>query len=106
MARAGGVARACERLHLTPQTVSGQLGAFEHALGHKLFARAGRRLELTEAGRLVLGYADQLFAVGEELEQALQHRGGGLPLLLVAVGAAMVWMGAMDLRAKKAEAGK
>ena len=81
MARAGGVARACERLHLTPQTVSGQLGAFEHALGHKLFARAGRRLELTEAGRLVLGYADQLFAVGEELEQALQHRGGGLPLL-------------------------
>ncbi|MHB8666810.1 MAG: transcriptional activator NhaR [Burkholderiales bacterium] len=81
VAKAGGIARACERLHLTPQTVSGQLSAFEDALGHKLFARAGRRLELTEAGRMVLGYADEMFAVGAELEQALGHSSGGLPLL-------------------------
>lgn len=81
VAKAGGIARACERLHLTPQTVSGQLSAFEHALGHKLFARVGRRLELTEAGRMVLGYAEEMFSVGEELENALLERGGGLPLL-------------------------
>lgn len=81
VAKAGGIARACERLHLTPQTISGQLSAFEHALGHKLFARAGRRLELTEAGRMVLGYADEIFTVGEELESALRSESGGLPLL-------------------------
>jgi LysR family transcriptional activator of nhaA len=81
VAKAGGIARACERLHLTPQTVSGQLSAFERTLGHKLFARAGRRLELTEAGRMVLGYADEIFTVGAELEDALRNESGGLPLL-------------------------
>jgi LysR family transcriptional activator of nhaA len=81
VAKAGGIARACERLHLTPQTVSGQLSAFEDALGHKLFARVGRRMELTEAGRMVLRYADEMFTVGEELEEALRHEGGSLPLL-------------------------
>lgn len=81
VAKAGGIARACERLHLTPQTVSGQLSAFERTLGHKLFARAGRRLELTEAGRMVLGYADEIFTVGAELEGALRNESGGLPLL-------------------------
>ncbi|HUX24833.1 MAG TPA: transcriptional activator NhaR [Burkholderiales bacterium] len=81
VAKAGGIARACERLHLTPQTISGQLSAFEDALGHKLFARAGRRLELTEAGRMVLSYADEMFTVGEELEEALRHKAGSLPLL-------------------------
>lgn len=81
VAKAGGIARACERLHLTPQTISGQLSAFENVLGHKLFARTGRRLELTDAGRLVLSFADEIFTVGEELEDALRHRSGGLPLL-------------------------
>lgn len=81
VAKAGGIARACERLHLTPQTISGQLSAFEDALGHKLFARVGRRLELTEAGRMVLRHADEIFTVGEELEEALRHQGDGLPLL-------------------------
>lgn len=80
VAKAGGIARACERLHLTPQTISGQLGVFEEALGHKLFARTGRRLELTEAGRMVLSYADEIFTVGEELEDVLRHQGGGMPL--------------------------
>lgn len=80
VAKAGGIARACERLHVTPQTISGQLSVFEAALGHKLFSRVGRRLELTEAGRMVLSYADEIFTVGEELEEVLRHRGGGLPL--------------------------
>lgn len=73
VARAGGVARASERLHLTQQTISGQLKAFEDAVGHKLFARAGRRLELTAAGRSALSYADEIFTVGEELEAMLRN---------------------------------
>ena len=51
VAKAGSIARACERLHLTPQTISGQLSAFENALGYKLFVRVGRRLALREDGR-------------------------------------------------------
>ncbi|MBS4095927.1 MAG: transcriptional activator NhaR [Sulfuricella sp.] len=80
VAKAGGVTRASERLHLTPQTISGQLSVFEEALGERLFDRSGRHFELTEAGRLVLSYADEIFALGQELEEALHHVPGGRPL--------------------------
>jgi len=80
VAKAGGVTRASERLHLTPQTISGQLSLFEEVLGEKLFSRNGRHFELTEAGRLVLGYADEIFALGQELEETLHHSPGGRPL--------------------------
>ncbi len=68
VARTGGVARASERLHVTSQTISGQISAFEGILGFKLFDRVGRRLELTDAGRVAVGYADAIFGLGEELE--------------------------------------
>jgi LysR family transcriptional activator of nhaA len=55
VARSGGVARAGERLHLTPQTVSAQIKLLEQDLGAALFKPAGRGLELTDAGRLALG---------------------------------------------------
>ena len=71
VAKAGGIARAGERLHLTPQTISGQVSAFEDALGYKLFSRIGRRFDLTDAGRMVLSYADEIFTLGEELESVL-----------------------------------
>lgn len=74
VAKAGAVNRAAEKLHLTPQTLSGQLTQFEQWLGVTLFRRAGRRLELTETGRLALSYAEELFQVGAELEEVL--RGG------------------------------
>ncbi len=80
VAKAGSVTRASERLHLTPQTVSGQLSLFEDVLGEKLFNRNGRQFELTEAGRLVLGYADEIFALGQELEETLHHSPTGRPL--------------------------
>jgi LysR family transcriptional activator of nhaA len=80
VAREGGVARAAAALHLTPQTVSGQLRALEQALGDRLFARAGRRLALTDTGRLVLDYADDLFRIGAEMKEALAGRAGGRPL--------------------------
>ncbi len=74
VAKAGAVNRAAEKLHLTPQTLSGQLTQFEQRLGVTLFRRTGRRLELTETGRLALSYAEELFQVGAELEEVL--RGG------------------------------
>ncbi len=81
VARAGGVSRAGERLHLTPQTISGQVALLEETLGVPLFRRVGRRLELTETGRLVLSYADEIFQLGRELEEALHSRPEGRPLL-------------------------
>jgi len=72
-AREGGIARASERLHVTPQTISGQLGLLEDYLGADLFARVGRNLELTEVGRLVLSYGDEIFSLGSELEEAVHQ---------------------------------
>lgn len=74
VARSGGVARAGERLHLTPQTVSAQIKLLEQDLGTALFKPSGRGLELTDAGRLALGYADEIFALGDELRAALESR--------------------------------
>ena len=82
VAKAGGIARASERLHLTPQTISGQISLFEDLLGYKLFARVGRRLELTEAGRVVLSYANEIFTLGEELEGVLRGPTENRPLQL------------------------
>ncbi len=80
VAKSGGVARASERLNLTPQTVSGQLSLFEEVLGEKLFNRAGRHFDLTETGRLVLSYADEIFTLGQELEEVLHHSPAGRTL--------------------------
>jgi LysR family transcriptional regulator, transcriptional activator of nhaA len=79
VAREGGIARASERLHVTPQTISGQLGLLEEYLGTELFVRVGRNLELTEIGRLVLGYAEDIFSLGGELEEAIHQPPGGRP---------------------------
>lgn len=73
VAKAGGVGKAAERLHLTPQSISGQIGVLEEALATQLFRRTGRKLELTEAGRLALSYAEEIFVLGEELQEALRH---------------------------------
>jgi len=70
-AKEGGIARASERLHLTPQTISGQLSLLEGQLGSKLFNRVGRNLELSDTGRLVLSYADEIFSLGGELEEVV-----------------------------------
>lgn len=81
VARAGSIARAAERLHLTPQTISAQIGELERALGRDLFRRVGRRLELTEAGKLALSHADEIFQIGNELEGLLRHSSGSSELL-------------------------
>ena len=81
VAREGGISRASERLHLTPQTISGQLGLLEKQLGTTLFKRVGRNLELTETGRLVLSYADEIFSLGGELEEMVRQLPEDRPLL-------------------------
>ena len=74
VAKTGSIARAAEQLHLTPQSISGQLGEFDDALGVKLFRRAGRNLELTDAGRRILSYAEEIFTIGDELLEVLRDQ--------------------------------
>ena len=71
VAKTGSIARASEQLHLTPQSISGQLSEFEERLGVELFRRTGRNRELTDAGRRILGYAEEIFAISSEMLDAL-----------------------------------
>lgn len=87
-AKAGGIMRAGEQLHTTPQTLSGQIKLLEEWLGRKLFRKSGRQVELTEDGRVALGYADEIFALGAELETALRQARGGKRVLEFRVGVA------------------
>lgn len=73
VANEGSVARAASILHLTPQTVSGQLKTLEQSVGSALFERAGRGLALTDTGRFVYEYADEIFRLGGELSQRLRE---------------------------------
>lgn len=87
-AKAGGILRAGEQLHTTPQTLSGQIKLLEAWLGRQLFRKSGRKLELTDEGRLALGYADQIFTLGAEMENALRQASGGPKTLEFRVGVA------------------
>lgn len=71
IAREGSLARASELLNLAPQTLSGQLASLEVAVGGLLFKRKGRSLVLTDLGRTVFDYANEMFPVAEELKQVL-----------------------------------
>jgi LysR family transcriptional activator of nhaA len=71
VAKEGGLTRAAERLGVAVQTISTQLALLEQSVGKALFSQQGRRLVLTEAGRLALAYADQIFLLGEQLQEAL-----------------------------------
>lgn len=81
--REGSVSRAAARLRLAQQTVSAQVKLLEDALGEQLFERHGRRLVLTDVGRLVYRYADEIFGLGRELLEALKGRpAAGRPMTL------------------------
>lgn len=72
--REGGVTRASDRLNVSQPTVSGQLRELQEALGEKLLVRAGRSVVLTDVGRTVYRYADEIFALGRELQAAVKGR--------------------------------
>ena len=85
----GTIAHASEILHVTPQTISGQLRELEEQLGAKLLTKSGRNLVLTDTGRVVFSYADEMFRLGSELQDVLAGRTPGVTLTLT-VGVAMV----------------
>lgn len=80
VAREGGLRRAAERLNVSQPTISAQVKALEEQLGEKLTRRAGRGLALTDAGRRVFDYAEQIFALGEDLVHAVGDPGGMRPI--------------------------
>jgi LysR family transcriptional regulator, transcriptional activator of nhaA len=84
VARAGSIARASEELRLAQPTISNQLKTLESHLGVKLLERQGRRLVLTDVGRTVLRYADDIFRTGRELQRAVKGLPTGQRLRLVA----------------------
>jgi LysR family transcriptional activator of nhaA len=87
--REGGLTQAGRALRLSHPTLSAQVHALEERLGHKLFTRVGRRLQPTEMGRLVFGYAEEIFSLGREMLDAVQGRpsGGALRLQVGVVDA-------------------
>lgn len=74
IAHEGGLARAAERLNVAPSALSVQLQKLERQVGHPLFERVGKRLRLTEAGRVALDYADTVFKTGDEMLATLRGR--------------------------------
>lgn len=85
VAKAGSIVRASKQLHITPQTLSGQIGILEESLGVSLFRRVGRGIELTETGQLALTYAEDIFQTGNALEETL-HAGAKERYRLFRVG--------------------
>jgi LysR family transcriptional activator of nhaA len=82
VAQEGSITRAAERLGVAVQTISGQLSLLERQIGKALFNAQGRGLVLSEAGRIALGYADQIFQLGDALIDAVQHSDGESTLRL------------------------
>lgn len=85
IARVGSMAAATRELHLTQPTLSAQLRLLEESFGDALFQRAGRRLILTEAGRVAFQYADEIFSLGRDLRLAMQGKVGGALRLHVGI---------------------
>lgn len=67
VAKEGHLTRVAEQLHVSQSALSSQIRQLEEQIGHALFVREGRSLALTEVGRVVLGYADSIFALGSEM---------------------------------------
>jgi LysR family transcriptional regulator, transcriptional activator of nhaA len=84
VAREGGVVRASEELLVSQPTISNQLKELEGSLGHRLFDRVGRGLRLTDAGRVAFNYANEIFSLGQEMLNALEHQPAGRVMRLAA----------------------
>lgn len=80
VSREDSLARASAELRLAQSTVSKQIHQLENSLGHSLFVKKGRKLVLTDSGRVVFRYADEIFGLGRELLDTLGDRPVGKPL--------------------------
>jgi LysR family transcriptional regulator, transcriptional activator of nhaA len=85
VAKEGGITRAAERLGLAVQTISSQLTLLEQSLGKALFSQQGRRLVLTEAGRVAMNHADQIFLLGLQMQEAVSEADSGRIRLSVGI---------------------
>lgn len=84
VAKEGHLTRAARRLHVSPSALSTQVQQLEQALGQQLFERRARTLALSEAGRVAMGYAESIFAAGNEMVSLLREgRGPGRQVLRV-----------------------
>src|SRR5512134_3906230 len=83
VARRGSIVAAGEELRLAHPTISAQIHRLEEVLGEKLFARKGRSLALTDAGRIAFRYADEIFSLGQEFQDTLKGRAVGQRVRLV-----------------------
>ena len=72
VASVGSIRKASVQLNLTPQTISGQITSFEAQIGASLFDRKGRGLHLSEKGRSIFSYAEEIFQLGDELNNILR----------------------------------
>ena len=80
VARTGSVSAASEELRLAPPTISNQIKKLEENLGEELLQRSGRKLVLTDMGRVAMRYADEIFSLGRELTSTMKERPTGRPL--------------------------
>jgi LysR family transcriptional regulator, transcriptional activator of nhaA len=83
VSREGTISRAAEKLHIGQPAISTQIRSLETALGHKLFKKSGRLLELTETGQTVFRYADEIFSIGRELIDTIKGHPTGKPIRFV-----------------------
>ncbi len=77
VARFGGVTKAAEKMELSPQTLSGQIADLQLGMGVELLKQVGRRLELTDAGRVAYSYADEIFGLVDELSTQVRSMPSG-----------------------------
>jgi len=82
VAREGGLIPAGKVLRLSHPTLSAQIHALEDSLGEKLFTKVGRKLALTEMGRVVYRYAEEIFTLGREMVDTVKGRATGQPVRL------------------------
>lgn len=73
VANEGTLTGAARRLNLSQSALSTQIKALEASLGHDLFARRGRGLVLTEAGRIALDHAEAIFRTADDLAATLRE---------------------------------
>jgi len=78
--REGSIRKASENLRISSPAISAQLRNLEQSFGEKFLRRSGRNLVLTEMGHTVFSYADDIFALGRELQDTVRNRPTGRPM--------------------------
>lgn len=78
--REGSISKASQKLRISSPAISAQLRSLEENFGEKLLRRSGRNLVMTEMGRTVFSYAEDIFALGRELIDTVRNRPTGRPM--------------------------